>query len=127
MESDGVPINIHSHDFNLAINKLIKERGSINQNDVWHDVKKLKKRIEAVAKGPAYKLGKTWHPQLEDKAQSIAIHSFFACRNCKKNPEQLQRRLLNIVDHYKNIHDNCTPLSRCRLDPNYEPSKKVYY
>ena len=68
---------------------------------------------------------KTWNRQLEDKSQCAAIQLFWVSRNCKKNPEQLQRTLLNIVEHYKNIHDNCPSLSRYKTDSNYEPSKKV--
>ena len=31
--------------------------------------------------------------------------------------------MLNIVDHYKNIHTSCHENSRCRKDKNYEPSR----
>ena len=31
----------------------------------------------------------------------------------------------NIICHYKNIHTNCSPESRCRKDPQYQPSKII--
>ena len=42
--SKDVTIKIHSHDRNLSINKLIKDKEeTINQNDLWHAVKTIKK------------------------------------------------------------------------------------
>ena len=29
------------------------------------------------------------------------------------------------MNHYKNEHSNCHPTSRCKIDPNYEPSRVV--
>ena len=31
----------------------------------------------------------------------------------------------NITEHYQNKHENCSVQSRCKTDPNYEPSKLV--
>ena len=49
----------------------------------------------------------------------------WALRNCEQNPQKLQSQLSNTVNHYKNEHSNCHPTSRCKIDPNYEPSRVV--
>ena len=49
----------------------------------------------------------------------------WALRNCEQNPQTLQGQLSNVVNHYKNEHSDCYPTSRCKLDPNYEPSRLV--
>ena len=45
--------------------------------------------------------------------------------NCDGDADKLKTSFPNVMDHYKNIHDNCHPSSRCKLDPNYEPSKVI--
>ena len=47
-------------------------------------------------------------------------------RHCGGNPEDLRSSLLNIVDHYKNIHTKCHRTSRCKTGSNYEPSCIVF-
>ncbi|CAG2219249.1 unnamed protein product [Mytilus edulis] len=44
-------------------------------------------------------------------------------KNCNKDPVKLKLSLLNIVEHYKNNHEHCSELSRCKTDSNYEPTK----
>ena len=46
-------------------------------------------------------------------------------KNCQQQPLKLKQLILNIIEHYKNNHTDCHPTSRCRTDPNYEPSKVV--
>ena len=85
----------------------------------------LKKAVSNVSAGAKKRIGTTWHPELEDKVESICTHAHWAIRNCNGDIAQLRRNLTNIVDHYKNNHDNCHPTSRCVVDPNYEPSRIV--
>ena len=50
---------IHSHDRNMLINKMVKEKGDVtNQNDSWHGVKSIKRALKAISPGPKYKVGK---------------------------------------------------------------------
>lgn len=118
-------INIHVHDRNLSVNNVCKEYGFQNQNDTWHAVKSLKSSLKTICTGPKYKHGKTWHEQLYDKLEPVATHVHWAIRNCQGDADTLRSSLDNIVSHYKNIHTNCSPESRCRKDPNYEPSRLV--
>ena len=127
LDSKNVSVAVHSHDRNTSINKMIRENHKIttNQNDTWHSVKALKKSVLKIGAGAKKHKGKTWHWQLEDKAESVATHAHWAIRNCQGDPLLLQQKLLNIVQHYKNNHTACDMSSRCRKDPNYEPSRHV--
>ena len=122
-----VTVHLHAHDRNASINKFIREErpDTTNQNDTWHAAKAAEKEISKVAKGPKKNHRCSWHEELTDKVHSVRLHLQYSMRNCDHNPDVLRQRLDNIVFHYKNIHDNCPAESRCRTDPNYEPSKIV--
>jgi hypothetical protein len=75
-------------------------------------------------KGVSSSERKTWSFQLSDKVEPVSTHIHWAIRNCNGDAEKLQSSLLNIVDHYKNIHTSCDPSSRCKKDKNYEPSRR---
>ena len=125
-ESEDVTIKVHTHDRNLSINKLVKSRPmTTNQNDCWHGVKSLKKALKVISSGPKYKEGKTWFDQLSDKAEPVATHIHWAIRNCQNEPQRLRNMLSNTVKHYQNEHSGCSDTSRCKQDPNYEPSRWV--
>ena len=73
-DSKDVSLNVHTHDRNMTINKLVKTQGyTVNQNDSWHGVKTIKKAMKTVSSGAKYKEGKTWSEQLVD-------NSFFWCQ-----------------------------------------------
>ena len=80
------------------------------------------KALKSISSRPKYKEGSTWSEQLLDKEEPVATHMHWALRNCEQNPQKLQSQLSNTVNHYKNEHSNCHPTSRCKIDPNYEPS-----
>ena len=65
-------------------------------------------------------MGITWHPDLSDKISSIKTHTYYAMKKCQGSPEKLRELLDNIVEHFKDRHE-----SRCKTDPNYEPSKQL--
>ena len=46
-------------------------------------------------------------------------------KKCQESPEKLRELLYNIMEHYKNKHGSCSAESRCKIDPNYEPSKQL--
>jgi hypothetical protein len=126
-EEKCIPIAVHVHDRNASINKYVREHQgpTINQNDRWHAIKAVKKKLTEISTGPQYKHGKTWHMQLNDKVESVGNHFYWAIANCEGNTTNLKMKLDNIVLHYQNLHDNCHATSRCRLQPSYETSKKV--
>ena len=126
-DSQNVSVAVHIHDRNMAINKLIRDSQpmTINQNDTWHYVKALKKSVARIGGGAKYQLGKAWHWQLEDKAEPVATHAHWAIRNCGHSVDAPRSSLLNIMEHYKNKHEHCHQLSRCKTDANYEPSRHV--
>ena len=123
------PVNVatHAHDRNLSINKFVREEkpDTVNQNDTWHAGKSVEKEVVAVTKGPKYKHGTTWHEDLFDKSASTRTHIHYAIRNCNGDPEKLKSSILNTVKHYKNIHTECFPESRCRCEQEYRPSKTL--
>ena len=98
---------------------------TVNQNDCWHGVKLLKRSMQAISAVPKYKEGKVWFEQLSDKVQPVATHFHWATRNCQNDLQLLQKLLSNIVKNYKNEHSECPGTSRCKIDPNYEPSRIV--
>lgn len=126
-DGDGVKIKVHAHDRNASVNKYIKKnhKDTTNQNDTWHVTKSFEKAIKPVTGGPASTNGKTWHEELFDKLQSARTHAHWAMRNCQGDAMQLRKYLRNMVQHYKNIHDDCHETSRCHVDSNYLPSKVI--
>lgn len=127
LDGQSVSVAVHAHDRNTSINKLVRDSqpATISQNDTWHSVKALKKAVAKIGAGPKYMKGKSWHWQLEDKADHVATHAHWAIRNCGQCADTLKSSLTNIVKHYQNQHDHCCPLSRCKRDPGYEPSRVV--
>ncbi|CAC5378964.1 unnamed protein product [Mytilus coruscus] len=126
MKDKDVRVGVHCHDRNLSINKYIREETeTLNQNDTWHCVNAKKTAVKKISSGPQYSKGKTWSFQLSDKVEPVATHVHWCIRNCNQQKEMLKSTLLNIVDHYKNIHTGCSESSRCRKDTNYEPSRIV--
>ena len=79
----------------------------------------MKNAIAAISSGPKYKKGSSWFEDLHD------THFHWAIRNCEVDADKLRRSLDNMVEHYKNNHSDCNPKSRCKVDPNYEPSMVV--
>ncbi|CAC5388241.1 unnamed protein product [Mytilus coruscus] len=120
-----VKIRVHCHDRNTSVNKFIRINGidTESTNDTWHATKNIAKEIKTICSGPRYKEGQTWHPELSDKAARIKTHLYWAMKNCNKDPVKLKLSLLNIVEHYKNNHEHCSELSRCKTDSNYEPTR----
>ena len=127
LDGAGVHIKVHAHDRNVSVNKIIKKRSpdTQNQNDTWHVAKSVEKTIKPISSGYAKMHGKTWHEELYDKVSSTRTHSHWAMRNCEGSADKLRKSLLNIVEHYKNNHNDCHPSSRCKTDVNYKPSKVV--
>ena len=126
LDEKGVAVGVHCHDRNLSINKYVREEtDAINQNDTWHCVKSVKTALKEVASVTASSERKTCSFQLSDKVEPVSTHIHWAIRNCNGDAEKLKSSLLNIVDHYKNIHTSCDPSSRCKKDKNYEQSRIV--
>ena len=121
----GVNIRTLCHDRNMSVNKYIREQQPEvrNQNDTWHAGKSLQKKLNSVCSGRQSDQGKSWHWELSDKVASIRTHVHWCIRNCEGNAQNLRDRIDNIISHYQNQHQHCAPASRCRTDPNYEPSK----
>lgn len=122
LENQGTFVNVHAHDSNAAINNMAMERANTNQNDTWHGIKSLKKTLAAVATGPKYKRGSTWHEQLSDKVEPVLTHVRHCMRNCNGSGDVLREKILACLLHYQNNHVECSETARCRTQQNYEPS-----
>lgn len=126
IQSQGFSVNIHVHDRNMSVNKWVREGTcSTNQNDTWHAVKSYKKSLTTICAGPKSKHGKTWHKELNDKLEPLCTHAHWSIRNCNGDGEALRNNMLNAVEHYKGNHTHCFPESRCKLDPQYDPSTVI--
>jgi hypothetical protein len=124
-DEKNIGIHMWIHDRNMSINKLVNDRYIINQNDLWHGVRNLKKAMSKVMCGAKKYHGQTWHFELDDKLNSIANHVYYAAKASNGDADSMRQRLDTIVPHYKNQHSNCPAESRCKVDEKYEPTKKV--
>ncbi|KAJ8314865.1 hypothetical protein KUTeg_007015 [Tegillarca granosa] len=56
LERETVNVKTHTHDRNVAVNKFIKSsplaEETLNQNDTWHAVKKIKPKMQSISSGP---------------------------------------------------------------------------
>ena len=127
LADNDIHVRVHTHDMNTSVNAWIRneEPDVTNQNERWHGIKGLKAQVKKVTSGAKKNIGKTWHPELEDKLEPLSTHAYYAIDQCNGNPSALRMSLLNAVEHYKNNHSNCFSTSRCKTDPNYEPSRIV--
>lgn len=126
LEAEQVTVHIHTHDRNLSINKMVKETvNTTNQNDIWHGIKSVKNAMSLISSGPRYKEGKTWSEELYGKPEPVATHFYWSIKKCNGDSSTLRSMLENCVEHYKGNHKQCHFASRCKKDPNYEPSKIV--
>ena len=71
LEQQNVMIRAHTHDRNMAVNKLVRDSNIVNQNDVWHAVKALKKLVDSISHGAQKRHGSTWHVQLAYKVEPL--------------------------------------------------------
>ena len=126
-DASSVSVKIHGHDRNASVNKYLatEQQTVVNANDTWHATKGISRDIKKITTGTKKMMGVTWHPDLADKAASIKTHAYYAMKNCNGSNIRLREILDNTVEHYKNVHTNCLPESRCRSDANYEPSKYI--
>ena len=112
-----VKVNIHAHDRNMSVNKVIKSKNSVkNCNERWHAAKPVTKGIKAISSGALKNKGKTWHPELADKGALLRNHVYYSIDNCAGDPSVLRELLGNCVLHFQNIHSNCSSESKCKED-----------
>lgn len=65
LEAEQVTVQIHTHDRNLSIKKMVMEIVSTtNQHDIWHSIKSVNKAMSLVSSGPRCKEWKTWSDEL---------------------------------------------------------------
>ena len=115
-EGGSVSVRVLCHDRNMSVQSWVRgEKDTANTNDTWHATKNVAKEIKCVFSGPRHLEGKTWHPQLSEKAGSIKTHMYWAMKKTttEQSADQLRKSVLNIINHYKNKHDDCHPTSRC--------------
>ena len=91
--------------------------------DTWHGGKEVLRAAKKIGKGLKRDQGKTWHPQLADKAAGIKTHVYYAMKNCKGSVNNLISSLNNIKEHYRGEHQSCLAISRCKANPNYVSSR----
>ena len=74
------------------------------------------KAMAKITKASKHGHGKTWRSQLNDKSASIRTHVHWAIRNYQHNEQILRDNMINIVQHYSNVHDDRSVESRCKKD-----------
>ena len=85
-ENGSVHIHVHCHDRNASVNKWIRDNkpDTESTNDTWHVAKNVAKNVHSVCAGPSHREGKTWHPQLSDKASSVKTHFYYSMKTASK-------------------------------------------
>ena len=82
-ENGSVSVRVHSHDRNMSVQSWVRgDKDTEVTYDTWHASKNMAKEIKCVCTGSKHLEGKTWHPQLSDKAGSIKTHMYWAMKNC---------------------------------------------
>jgi hypothetical protein len=121
MDAAGVAIEEHTHDRNVSINKLIKTKGARNVNERWHVAKSVTSGVKKLGSGTRITEGKTWHPDLADKATLMRDHVYWSIDNCDGDKDRL-RQLLDIsLEHFQDKHEKCHHSSSCKA-ATYIPS-----
>ena len=69
MVKADIKIAKHTHDRNISVNKVVKDKGVQNVNDRWHVTKSISKEMKTLSSGTRADRGVTWHPQLADKCE----------------------------------------------------------
>ena len=118
-----IVIKRHVHDDNRSVSKYVETERPDTENaiDIWHETSKIPSKFRTISSGPKYKHGKTWHTELHDKGAFVKKHINFSLRHCNADEEKLCNMLDNMLNHFKNIHDDCEPVSKCRTEEGYEP------
>ena len=124
-DSQNISVERHGHDNNASVTKYVREERQPTENakDTWHVAKGIAREAKKITSGPAKMSGKTWHPQLSDKAASIKTHIFWSMKTCEGNSEKLRGNIMNLVEHYKGNHKECHPTARCQTDEHYVATK----
>lgn len=117
----NVKINVHTHDRNVSVNKVIRTKNTVkNCNERWHAAKAITKGMKVISSGAVKNIGRTWHPELADKGSLVRNHVYYSIDNCGGDPAVLRRMMDNCVLHFQNRHDNCAAESGCK-EPGYVP------
>jgi hypothetical protein len=127
-DDEQVPIINFIHDDNRSVSKVLREQAPdiCDNKDTWHATKGIARNIRKLTSGTKANKFKTWHPELSDKAASIKTHIYWAMKECGGDADKLRSDILNLVFHYKGIHDSCHKGARCQVDgKDYEPSKTL--
>lgn len=127
LETKQINVRRHGHDRNTSVSKYIREnqQRTVNQYDTWHASVSLEKQLKQISSGAKCREGKTWSIQLSDKVGPVKTHMQYAMRNCNGDQSILRTKMECIVKHYQNDHTDCSPESRCKIDPNYIPSRQI--
>ena len=121
----GIEVKDHAHDRNTSVNKQVKDRpGTTNSNDAWHGAKPIKCGFKKIASGSRANSGRTWHPELADKAAKFRNHVYFSMEKCNGSAATLRNFLDNSVLHFQNNHVQCHIDSPCKL-PGYVPDYDI--
>ena len=126
LQREGVKIDIVSTDRHTQIRKLMRVEPQFNtivhQNDPWHMVKGVSKKINKVGKKKSRESLLEWIP-------SIVNHFWWSVTTCNKDPNVLYERFSSIIYHTINRHEwpGCKYFKKCEhaaLTKDEEKEKK---
>ena len=85
-EGGSVSVRVLCHDRNMSVQSWVRgEKDTAITNDTWHATKNMAKEIKCVFSRPRHLEGKTWHPQLSDKADSNCM--YWVMKNCQQSTD----------------------------------------
>jgi hypothetical protein len=105
---DGLVTDGHK-EFKPMIDKL-KSEGILPQSckihlDIWHYKKSILKKLPNLVSITKQELKK-----------KVGSHLGFCLVNCDRDPTKLRLLFLNMVNHWKNLHEDCHATSPCKQE-----------
>ncbi|KAJ7339667.1 hypothetical protein OS493_006075 [Desmophyllum pertusum] len=102
VQAKGLTVIEVAHDFVLKIKNWLLTLNIQNSFDTWHGTKGVAKAMKEISCGAQKWEGEKWFAELSDKQASVKRHFYYSMKNCT-SPDNLRRRLLTILDHYRAI------------------------
>ncbi|KAK7880788.1 hypothetical protein WMY93_032569 [Mugilogobius chulae] len=102
LESKSVQIDYIVTDRHTQVQKFLRDRGTTQYYDVWHLVKGLSKKLDALSKNKECEIVKKWLPGIKN-------HMYWAAASSKTGPEKVAK-WTSLVNHVQDVHTHEDPL-----------------
>ena len=117
----GIMMKVNSTGSNNNSEKTATGKGthSADEHMIWKAIREDMKNFSSVTSGLQKDMGRTWHPELANKEDSLRKQLYRSLRWANGDSNQLRRGLCAIPRHYQGSHDLCHVTSPCRQVASY--------